>query len=316
MNSISKLQFCVCGGAGGWIHESASSDHFLALRGDKSIKTCPHELVYVRVFAKSLQSRLTLCDPIDCSPPGSSVHGILLARILEWVAVPSFRGTSWPRSRNCVCHISCTGRRILYLHHLGSPWPGLLCSILEMHSDARNVHTHVPSPSGIPSPWSILGCYGRPPGKGVLEGRTGSRPRWDCWNFLSSSPAPAKHALSHWALSPRPGLIAPQPLCVCHPHMWMIILNLQLMTWATLHHTSLGPVKTGRTGSPGAQDEWKARALSAKRERGQWWHKRALWASSLPLQNWTPEWLEPWRFRLELRMAGWLALYLALKYWT
>ena len=39
--------------------------------------------------AKSLQSCLTLCDPTDCSPPGSIVHGILQARILEWFAMPS-----------------------------------------------------------------------------------------------------------------------------------------------------------------------------------------------------------------------------------
>ena len=43
------------------------------------------------VSAKSLQSYLTLCDSVDCSLPGSSVHGILQARILEWVAIPSFR---------------------------------------------------------------------------------------------------------------------------------------------------------------------------------------------------------------------------------
>ena len=48
--------------------------------------------------AKSLQSCLTLCDPIDCSPPGSSVHGILQVRIPEWVAMLSSRGSS--RSRN------------------------------------------------------------------------------------------------------------------------------------------------------------------------------------------------------------------------
>ena len=48
----------------------------------------------VTAAAKSLQSCLTLCDPMDCSPPGSSVHGILQARILEWVAMPSFRGSS------------------------------------------------------------------------------------------------------------------------------------------------------------------------------------------------------------------------------
>ena len=45
--------------------------------------------------AKSLQSCLTLYDSLDCSPPGSSVHGILQARILEWVAMPSSRGSSF-----------------------------------------------------------------------------------------------------------------------------------------------------------------------------------------------------------------------------
>ena len=48
------------------------------------------------VCAESLQSCLTLCDPMDCSLSGSSVHGILQARILEWVAMPSSRGSSRP----------------------------------------------------------------------------------------------------------------------------------------------------------------------------------------------------------------------------
>ena len=43
------------------------------------------------------QSYLTLCDPTVCSLAGSSVHGILQARILEWVAIPSSRGSSQPR---------------------------------------------------------------------------------------------------------------------------------------------------------------------------------------------------------------------------
>ena len=47
----------------------------------------------------------TLCDPLDCSPPGSSVHGIFQARILEWVAI-SFRGSSWPRHQTCVSLIT------------------------------------------------------------------------------------------------------------------------------------------------------------------------------------------------------------------
>ena len=48
------------------------------------------------------QSCLTLCDPMGCSLPGSSVHGILQARILEWVAIPFFRGSPLPRDRTWV----------------------------------------------------------------------------------------------------------------------------------------------------------------------------------------------------------------------
>ena len=104
------------------------------------------------------QLYLTLCDPMDCSPPGFSVHGIFqarvlewdaiafsillstasilrgflnlcvcmcvssrvghdwifLARILEWVAIPSSRGSSQPKDRMCIPSISCIGRWVLY----------------------------------------------------------------------------------------------------------------------------------------------------------------------------------------------------------
>ena len=65
------------------------------------------------MHAKSLQSCLTLCDPMDCIPPSSSVHGILQARILEWVAMLSSRGSSQPRHWNCLSYVSCIGRQIL-----------------------------------------------------------------------------------------------------------------------------------------------------------------------------------------------------------
>ena len=52
------------------------------------------------------QSCLTLCHPMDRSPPGSSVHGILQARILEWVAMPSSRGSSQLRDQTWVSHIA------------------------------------------------------------------------------------------------------------------------------------------------------------------------------------------------------------------
>ena len=50
----------------------------------------------IKVKVKSL-SRVRLYDPVDCSPPGSSIHGILQARLLEWVAIAFSRGSSWPR---------------------------------------------------------------------------------------------------------------------------------------------------------------------------------------------------------------------------
>ena len=53
----------------------------------------------------------TLCNPMDCSLPGSSVHGIFQARILEWVAISSSRGSSQLRDQT---HVSCIGRQILY----------------------------------------------------------------------------------------------------------------------------------------------------------------------------------------------------------
>ena len=59
----------------------------------------------------SRHSRVQLCDPMDCSLPGSPVHGILQARVLEWVAISSSRGSSQPRDQT---HVSCTGRLILY----------------------------------------------------------------------------------------------------------------------------------------------------------------------------------------------------------
>ena len=67
------------------------------------------------------QSYLTLCDFIDYSPPGSSIHGIFHARILEWVAISSSRGSFWPRNQTC---IFCIAGRYFLLSHPGSPLAG------------------------------------------------------------------------------------------------------------------------------------------------------------------------------------------------
>ena len=65
------------------------------------------------VHTKSLQLCPTLCDAMDCSLPGSSVHGILQAGILEWVAMPSSRESSQPRIEP-ISYVSYIGRWVLY----------------------------------------------------------------------------------------------------------------------------------------------------------------------------------------------------------
>ena len=70
--------------------------------------------VHAWVCAKSLQSCLTLCGPVDYCPPGSSVHGILQSRIPEWGAISSSRGSSQSRDQTGISYFSRTGRRVLY----------------------------------------------------------------------------------------------------------------------------------------------------------------------------------------------------------
>jgi len=73
-------------------------------------------MVQLHVHAELLQSCLTLCDLMNCHPPGSSVHGILHKRVLEWVTMPFSRESSWPRDQT---HISCSsyiGRQVSLLY--------------------------------------------------------------------------------------------------------------------------------------------------------------------------------------------------------
>ena len=63
---------------------------------------------------------LTFCDPKDCSPPGSSVHGVLQARILEWVTITFSRGSFYPRDRTWV---SCIAGRLFAISPPGKSAP-------------------------------------------------------------------------------------------------------------------------------------------------------------------------------------------------
>ena len=79
------------------------------------------------------QTCLALCDPMDCSPPSSSVRGILQARILEWVAIPSSRGSSWPGDQtqvSCLAGIFFTlwaTKEAQSLHTMSCSWPCTVC---------------------------------------------------------------------------------------------------------------------------------------------------------------------------------------------
>ena len=74
------------------------------------IHTHTHTHTQTYMCAKSLPSWSTLCDPMDHSPPGSSVHGILQAKILEWVAISFSRRSSQPRDATCLSYVSCIDR--------------------------------------------------------------------------------------------------------------------------------------------------------------------------------------------------------------
>jgi len=85
--------------------------------------------VYACMHAKVLQSCLTLCNSTDCSLPGSSVHGIHQARILEWVAMLSYRGSSLPSGRT---HVFCVAGRFFTAEPLGKHWP-VICWVPNMY---------------------------------------------------------------------------------------------------------------------------------------------------------------------------------------
>ena len=99
--------------------------------------------VWCCIYVSPAQSHLTLWDPMDCSLSGSSVHGILQARKLEWVAISFSRGSSRPRDQIHVSHIA--GRTLYHLSHQGIPickvhhekcWTGWITS----WNEGRNIN--------------------------------------------------------------------------------------------------------------------------------------------------------------------------------
>ena len=133
-----------------------------------------------------IQSYLTLCDPMDGNPPGSSVHGISQARILEGVAISFSKGSSQPRDRTRISCISCTDRQIFYHWatgeaHLASATAKSLQSYLTLCDPIDG------SPPGSPVP-------------GILQART---PEWVAIAFSNAWKWKVKvKSLSHvWLLA-------------------------------------------------------------------------------------------------------------------
>ena len=124
---------------------------------------------------------------MDYSLPGSSVHGILQARILEWVAMPSSRGSSQPRDWTHVSYISCIGRCILYhLCLLGSPSLSPYFSLNPLFYPPNCLHCfHSPTPHCIHRNFSK-----------IKKSFFGSHNVWDQDNLFHSQ----KHKLLYWLI--------------------------------------------------------------------------------------------------------------------
>ena len=107
------------------------------------------------MHGQSLHSCLTLWDSMDCSPPGSSVRGILRARILEWVIMPSSKGSFWPRDQTCV---SCVADRFFtHWTTLEAPLSGYTDSSSSWDS---GIPPHPPHPDWARSPLCPQGQTG------------------------------------------------------------------------------------------------------------------------------------------------------------
>ena len=112
-----------------------------------------HKILLISCQSESevAQSCLTLCDPLDCSPPRPSVCWIFQARVLEWVAISFSRGFSWPRDWT---QVSCIVSKTLYhLSHQGSPFLPKSILITDL-SVLRRAHTLCVG--GLSSPRNLL----------------------------------------------------------------------------------------------------------------------------------------------------------------
>ena len=145
-------------------------------KGQKRKTEQQQQIWFVKSADLTMWSRSVVsnfCDPMNCNLPGSSVHGILQARILQWVAISFSRGSSWPRDGTRVS--SMAGRRFTIWaprEAQTSMGPGKLCKQMSESCDLLN--THRPR-GGNSSPAQ--------PGLTMQEGESVFQEEWKFWIF-------------------------------------------------------------------------------------------------------------------------------------
>ena len=152
------------------------------------------------VVAKLLQSCLTLCDPMDCSLPGTSVHGILQARILEWAAVPSSRGSSRPRDPTCISYtqagsspLAAPGKPSVLIHVL----LGLLSPHSVFHFGHRWCH----------SPWYAHTAFNLSLSPSCISHISMSLTCWNIFRDLSTARGVNSHPLNGLSGTSKPSFL-------------------------------------------------------------------------------------------------------------
>ena len=144
----------------------------LPLWGTRLLLQVPVSSLWIRaseqyvIHAQALRHVRLLAALMDCSPPGSSVHGIFQVRILEWVAYPFSRGSSWPRDRTQVSHIAGRFFTIWATREAHVPnyriqfylksWYTVLC--VKSCSPKRNVQVLTPKACGCDLIWKCNLC--------------------------------------------------------------------------------------------------------------------------------------------------------------
>ena len=162
------------------------------------------------------QSCPTLCDPMDCSPPDSSVHGIYQATILEWVAIFSFMGSFQPRNQTRISCISHIGKWILY--HWAT-WEACHTSLVAIVQSCLTLW----NPSRLLCPWNLpgnnirVGCHFLLQGNFLTQGLNPHLLHWQAVSLPLVPPGKPTISRSLLRFMSIESVMLYSHLILCHP---------------------------------------------------------------------------------------------------